>query len=237
MVRLAAQRAGIDLVPYPYSSPLWGVARLLETRRVATVLDVGANDGGYGSGIRRHGYRGRIISFEPLQQVFEKLQVKARNDEGWQVVRSAVGDCHSLVTINVAGNEGASSSVLPMLDRHMKAAPQASYVGTEEVQQVSLDEVARDMNLEAAGPLYLKADVQGYERAVLQGAAGLLESGQIIGMQLELSFVPLYEGAMTWEEGLERGRDLGMQLMGLERGFIDGTTGQALQADAVFYRP
>ena len=37
------------------------------------VLDVGANDGGYGREIRDRGYKGLIISFEPNPRAFKRL--------------------------------------------------------------------------------------------------------------------------------------------------------------------
>src|SRR5262245_60167366 len=50
------------------------LARHLRGLKIETVLDVGANEGQYGRILRRIGFRGRIISFEPLLQPFEVLQ-------------------------------------------------------------------------------------------------------------------------------------------------------------------
>ena len=82
---------------------------------------------------------------------------------------------------------------------------------------------------------FLKVDVQGYERAVLDGASQLLANSDIIGLQLELSLVPLYGGAMTYRDGLDFAESLGMTLKGLDPVFSDPKSGQLLQADAVFF--
>ena len=108
------------------------------------------------------------------------------------------------------------------------------YVGTETIRQERLDALLPRFGLTSSSRTFLKVDVQGYERAVLDGASGLFADGSIIGLQLELSLVPLYDGAMTFREGLERANNLGMTLMRLDPMFDDPTSGQTLQVDAVF---
>ena len=234
-LRSLVNRIGIDVVRYPLSSPLARTARLLEHHGVACVLDVGANDGGFATGIRGLGYRGRIISFEPLDRPFTSIRHKARNDGQWTAVHCAVGDATGEVVINVSGNDGLSSSVLPMLDAHTDVAPGSRYVDTQIVPQERLDDLLPELGVRPGDRTFLKVDVQGYEAAVLDGAADRFADGTIVGLQLELSLVPLYGGAMTYREGLDRAEALGMTLMGLDPVFADHETGQLLQADAVFF--
>ncbi len=234
-LRLGLRRVGIDLARYPASDPMLSVVRLLDHFAIDCVIDVGANDGGYASTIRRLGYSGRIVSFEPLRAPFEKLAARASVDSAWDVVHAAVGDEDRDVVINVAGNGGASSSVLPMLDAHANAAPESRYVGTEVVPQRRLDGILPEFGVGKQCPSFLKLDVQGYEAAVLDGAQELLGARAIVGLQLELSLVPLYAGAITYREGLERAEHLGMALMGLVPGFSDPRSGRLLQTDAVFF--
>lgn len=211
------------------------MAQLLRQHAVDVVLDVGANDGGYASAIRQHGYAGRIISFEPVREPFQKLQARSTRDQNWETQHCAIGAIRGEVTINVAGNAAASSSILPMLDRHVQSEPSSAYVGTELVPIHRLDDIVPSMGARANDRIFLKVDVQGYERAVLDGTDQLLQSGQVVGIQIELSFTPLYAGGMDWREGLDRASDLGMTLMGLDPGFTDAS-GQMLQADAVFFK-
>ena len=234
-LRLGLRRVGIDLARYPSNDPMFSVVRLLAHFGIDCVVDVGANSGGFASTIRSLGYSGRIVSLEPLSGPFALLTAKAAKDSRWEAVRVAAGDTDCEIEINVAGNAGASSSVLSMLDTHADAAPGSRYVGTEIVPQRRLDALLPELGIESAHPTFLKLDVQGYEGAVLDGAVELFGAGAIKGLQMELSLVPLYAGAITYAEGLNRAERLGMSLMGLLPGFSDPHSGRLLQADAVFF--
>jgi hypothetical protein len=118
-----------------------------------------------------------------------------------------------------------------MLNTHTDVAPKSRYIGTETVTQERLDRLG-------VGPdsrTFLKVDVQGYKRAVLSGASDLFADDAIVGLQLELSLVPLSDSAMTYREGLDRAESLGMTLIGLDPVSADPQSGQLLQADAVFF--
>lgn len=214
---------------------MFSVVQLLAHFGIDCVIDVGANSGGFASTIRSVGYPGRIVSLEPLSGPFELLAAQAAKDPDWEALRVAAGDEDGEITINIAGNAGASSSVLAMLDTHADAAPESRYVGTEEVPQRRLDGLLPEIGIDSAHPAFLKLDVQGYEAAVLDGAAELFGAGAIKGLQMELSLVPLYAGAITYTDGLDRAERLGMSLMGLLPGFSDPRSGRLLQVDAVFF--
>ncbi len=234
-IRHVIQRFGIDVVRYPLHDPLARTVKLMQNHRIDCVVDVGANDGGFAVGIRRLGYTGRIISFEPLQAPYQALSRKAADDPLWSTHQNALGSSEGEVTINVSNDAGLSSSVLPMLRSHTEAAPDSHHVRTETVAQARLDRLLPTLGLSSADRIFLKVDVEGYERHVLDGASGLFNDGGIVGLQLELSLIPLYGGAMTYREGLDYGESLGMTLMGIDPVFANPQTGQLLQADAVFF--
>jgi FkbM family methyltransferase len=226
--------AGLDVQRYPQSDPLHGLSLLLGHLEIDLVIDVGANDGGYAGALRRLGYGGQIVSFEPLSEPFARLRAAAEGDTRWEVVRSAVGDDEGEIVIHVAGNDGASSSALPMLETHLNAAPGAAYVTDETVPLHRLDGLLAD-RVEGRR-CFLKMDVQGFEHAVLDGATGLLSGGRVLGVQAEMSLVPLYEGSMLWRETVDRMSGSGYELASLIPGFTDPTSGRLLQADGVFVR-
>jgi FkbM family methyltransferase len=199
---------------------------------VDLVLDVGANIGQYASDIRSHGYGGRLLSFEPLSSAFAELSKTAAVDPNWTVRRVALGASASRMSINVAGNS-TSSSFLPMLQSHQSAAPESRYFAKEEIDVIPLDSlVGRDV-----GPhekVWLKMDVQGFEMEVLKGAGKLLP--QVVGMECEMSLVPLYEGEPLIEEVLKEIANRGFRLAIVTEAFFAPDSGRSLQLNGVFLR-
>lgn len=223
----AAERVGYELHRHPARRRV----QMMLHRRIDLVVDVGAAQGRYGEELRRGGYRGSIISFEPLSAAFAELQRRVGSDGDWDVRNVGLGERAGEAVINVAANSD-SSSLLPMLPRHEVAAEEATYVGTETIRLTTLDEVLSEVAPSAR--VFVKLDVQGFERQVLAGAAASL--GRIAGLQLELSLVPLYDGGMLYDEALAFTRQHGFVLCGLEPGFTDPATGDLLQADGIFFR-
>jgi FkbM family methyltransferase len=204
---------------------------VLERRGIDLVLDVGAADGGYGTGLRSFGYTGDIVSFEPIAATYARLQDVTAGDPRWTARHLGLGAEAGSATINIASN-GFSSSLLPMLDAHIDAAPQVRYVGEETITISTLD--AETAPLLEGRRTFLKIDTQGFEREVLAGGAATVAA--VVGIQLELSLVPLYEGGILIDEAISWAYDHGFQMVGLEQGYA-APTGEILQVDGVFVRP
>jgi FkbM family methyltransferase len=207
-------------------------ASFLRRYKIDVLLDVGANKGQFGRQVIRSGFRGRIVSFEPLPSALEKLQMNRWSFGLWRIEPFALGAENATATFNVSSNS-QSSSLQPMLPAHVTAAPSAAYVSTCDVEVRRLDDLF-DQYCQPGEQCCMKLDVQGHEHEVLAGAANCLD--QITIIQMELSIVPLYEGAQTWQKAIESMRQLGYKLMLLTPGFRDHTTGEMMQADGVFVR-
>lgn len=207
-------------------------ARVLAGANVNLVIDVGANTGQYARELRATGYRGRIVSFEPLPDAFAELHQRTMRDPMWEARRLAIGETDGTVTLNVAGNS-VSSSVLPMLSRHEEAEPRSAYIGTSEVPMARLDSI-RSSILSEGERVHLKLDVQGYEMPALQGAASSLS--QVVSVEAELSLVRLYEGQVLMSGIIDFLATAGFQLVWIEPGFLDPRTSHMLQSDGLFLR-
>src|SRR4051812_45532738 len=119
--RRLVRRSGFDICRFPGRQFGHLRQRVVSSRGVTVVLDVGANRGQWGQEIRTWGYIGRLVSFEPGRDAFQYLARVAAADPRWEIRRVALGDRPRDVVLNVAGNAGASSSVLPMLESHRQA--------------------------------------------------------------------------------------------------------------------
>ena len=206
----------------------------LESRHVDVVLDIGANSGQYAVRLREADFKGRIVSFEPLSGAFSLLASKAASDPLWDCRQCALGDYDGAISMNVAGNAGGSSSVLPMLKSHQDVFPSANYIGTESVTICRLDSIVAEI-LRPGDVAFLKVDVQGFEKQVIAGGESTV-SDRCVGTQIELSFLPLYEGGMLIQEALDLVYSLGFKLKGFAPVFTDIRSGRLLQADGVFFR-
>lgn len=207
-------------------------ALLLRSQGISLVLDVGASAGVYARQLRKLGFGGRIVSFEPLSDAFAELERAAAADPHWECKRLALGSKDGSAEINIAGNS-TSSSLLAMEQRHLESAPYAAYVGKEEIPIARLDSVWSELGADGER-VYLKLDVQGLELEALKGAERSLPS--VSGIQAELSLVPLYEDSPSYLELIEYLGSRGFRLAGLEEGHDDRRTGEMLQADGIFIR-
>lgn len=205
--------------------------RLLRAGRVRTVLDVGANVGNYGQALRWAGYRGMIVSYEPMQDAFDKLANRAASDSSWLCRQVALGGEAGKAELNVA-RDGVSSSLRSQLPGLLAAAPMARYDGVESVMVTTLDE--ERARWREGDPVFLKLDVQGFEAEVLQGARRTLEGAA--GVEMELSLSPLYDGQALFEDQVVTMLDLGFELVSLENVFVDQHLPRLLQVDGLFAR-
>jgi FkbM family methyltransferase len=236
VVRPILQRAGVNVTRYtgepdPRYPPVLR-NRWLTDLGVNLVLDVGANAGQYVADIRQYGYRGKIISFEPLSSAFEQLKRTSAADGAWEVHHTAIGDSPGEATLNVAGNS-TSSSLLPMMESHRSVAPESNYTGGETVQIQTLDGIGSRM-IRPQDVVWLKADVQGYELAVLRGAKTLLP--RVVGIECEMSLIPLYEGEELIDRVIHEIADIGFRLAMVTEAFYDHRSGRSLQLNGVFLR-
>lgn len=157
----------VQLLRYP-SVDISNRMKLLKAHKINRILDIGANRGNYGLELRKHGYTGKIFSFESLSNLYELLEKKCKNNDMWTAYNFAIGDSDTKMEINIAGNTD-SSSLLGMLPIHEISTPQSRYIGKEKIEARRLDTVYNNLCNES-DKVYLKIDTQGFEKNVLDRA-------------------------------------------------------------------
>lgn len=223
---------GFDIIRYNAAcSNAAQLNRIISEHHINLVFDIGANSGQFACQLRDMGYRGRIVSFEPLTSARDDLALNSKNDPLWDIApQAAIGSINGETTIYISGNS-VSSSILNMLDVHAIVAPESVYVGKEIVPLRRLDSFTK-LYVRADSILFVKIDTQGYEDRVIEGASELLQ--QTAMLQLELSLVPLYEGQCLYDEMIANINSLGFDLWAISPVLTDVYSGRLLQIDATF---
>lgn len=223
--RRVLQKHGVDVITHP-------AVGVLRRKRPDLVLDVGANAGQFAAELRRFGYRGRIVSFEPIPEAFRQLEEAAARDPSWEAVNVALGQTSGPTTLHLASNS-ASSSLLPPTDAMARHAPHITFDHQVEVQVERLDALLPGLR-RGAERIWLKVDAQGAEASVIAGAGALLD--QITAVQLESSFQTFYDGETLAEDMIALMRTHGFVPAYLGPAFTRPKTREWLQADIVFFR-
>jgi FkbM family methyltransferase len=210
------------------------LARVLDALEVNCVFDVGAWRGDYAMFLRRLGYAGRIVSFEPVAEVSRSTRRLTQADPGWVIHDYALGRRTATLDFHVS----ASSDMSSFLVKNAYAPPPIGDVRIVRVERQAvrrLDGLYPELVRGIDRPrVFLKLDTQGYDLEVVAGAEGCLED--IVGLQSEVSVVPLYDGMPTYLEALARYHDLGFSLVGLFDVLRDERTLNILEYDCVMLR-
>ena len=61
------------------------IAQTLEFHNIDLVLDIGANEGQFAEKLIEHGYKKKIISFEPIEDVHKILKKNSKAHDNWTV--------------------------------------------------------------------------------------------------------------------------------------------------------
>jgi FkbM family methyltransferase len=232
-LRGLALRLGLDVRRVSQTgSPTTRRLHALREYGINVVLDVGASYGQYAKLLVQSGYRGRIVSFEPLPQPYRVLAARAGRNPAWTCFPVAIGDRSERTTMNAA-RDSISSSILPVTDRHLSAAPSSAPAGEVPVEVARLDDLAPRI-LEPDDRAFLKLDVQGHEKAALEGAQETLSQVDVI--EAELSLVELYQGQPLFEEVYGFIKASGFRCVGIEPEFVEPVRGYLLQVNGLFIR-
>ena len=191
------------------------LARLFDRLEVGCVLDVGAFNGLYHDFLRDMvGYRGLIISFEPVRKYAEALKRDSARDPQWVICDFALGseDSHGTFNVMRAGN---FSSFLPPDHSVVSDFAVKNQVDHQETVQVRrLDSVIGSLaSRRPIHNIYLKMDTQGFDLEVIRGAPETLRT--VLALQTEMSLRPIYQGMPSFSDARRELESLGFDISGM----------------------
>lgn len=209
------------------------VSALLEQYRANVVLDVGSNRGQYAHRLRRSGYRGWIVSFEPVPSVFAKLQAASQRDKRWRVAPVALGEHDGEADIHVA--PGNLSSLLEPSDYGRSRYTKLRTLETQRIQVRRLEGLLPEVLPPAVEPrIFLKLDTQGYDLQVFAGLGAWQE--RLVGLQSEVALLRIYDGMPRLPEALATYENAGYEVSGLYPVSREASTARVLEYDCVMVR-
>lgn len=204
---------------------------LLNQLGIDLVADIGANIGQYSLELIEAGFKEKIISFEPLSDVYDKLVNRSVKYDQWTIYdRCAVGNENGEIEINVSENY-QSSSIYNVMDKSIAAEPRTRFIKKEKVKIIKLSDA---LKFDKKSKIHLKIDVQGFEEQVLMGAASIFDN--VSSIEVEISLLPLYEGALTPQTLLTKLNNYGFSPAFYTSVFEDINTGGVLQLNGLFVK-
>lgn len=178
------------------------------------VVDVGANRGRYIEIMRACvGYRGEIIAVEPIPHNIDLLRAVARHDKSLTIEPTLLGRMAGEYKLNITEHDAMSSVYIPKNIDGSDLSTLNQVVSEITVPCRTLDSVlAEGSNVSAASNIFLKLDAQGSDLDILAGGRDVL--ARVGAIQIEVPFVPLYEGLPPASQYFERLEHYGYTLTG-----------------------
>jgi len=153
-------------------------------------LQIGANSGQEIPILLKH-TRGNVLVFEPLIEPFRELKINYPSKR-IKLFNFAAGDMNGPLEINVASNNGQSSSFLKP-KKHLETNPEIYFHEKEKVEMIRLDDFIDDVI-----PDFWILDTQGYELEILKGASESISHAKWVFTEIHRK--ETYEGCVQIEE-------------------------------------
>jgi FkbM family methyltransferase len=169
---------------------------------VDCIFDVGANYGQYAQMLRRAaGYKGWIVSFEPIPAAAAALRARAASDPKWIIEEVALGSRDGIEAFNIMKSSQFSSLSMPRHDelgmfRELNSVVDSVSVRTETLE-TAFARVRQRLHFRRP---FLKLDTQGYDTAIVSHAGTALV--EFVGLQSELAVKKLYVDSLDFRDAL-----------------------------------
>jgi len=158
------------------------------------IIEAGAHNGSDTVKLSSLWPQSTIYAFEPVPELFDELKKKITDCGNVIALPLALGDKIGTSKFHVSSKEGTGSSSLLTPKAHLHHFPWINFNREIEVSTVTIDEFARQNQLEKIDLLWL--DLQGYEYYVLKASPDILKRVTVIAT--EVNFFELYNGCVLY---------------------------------------
>lgn len=179
--------------------PETSIARYLPSNPI--ILEAGAHNGVDTARMASYWSEAQIHAFEPVPAAYNELLGRASEYPARvSCYALGLGPQKRKMRMHVSGDGSAgscqSSSLLPPSKNHTAEYSFVSFGKHIDVEVTSIDEWAQKHGVDRVD--FMRLDMQGYEIEALKGAEHTLQTTSAI--QLEVSHIPLYQGAPLYAE-------------------------------------
>lgn len=191
---------------------------------MATIFDVGANEGQSAREFRKWFPCAHIVSFEPFPPAFMVLKRHSAQDSNWVAENLALGTLSGVEPFHINQVSGANS-ILPTDNASNNYFSENPHI-TANVTEITvgrLDDYCVENGISSID--FLNIDTQGYDLEVLKGAGDLLEPTKIRAILVEILLLPIYEKQARFDEIFHLLDQHGYKLYCFIGGYMDRRVG------------
>lgn len=238
--RSIVRRVGIDVQPWPHRPEDgvidWALSKVIQSRGINCVIDVGGNRGQFARRVRSLGYSGRIVSFEPSPTVQPVIQAAAQRDPNWVVRPVALSSQAGQAELRL--HKGAElDSLLDALPDVVEEVPLIVETGTATITKSTLAAEFAGIIAGIDEPrVLLKSDTQGHDAEVLRGAGDKGLDPSVLAVLVELGAQPLYYDQPSMTTVMELVMSNGFDAVAFEPLFESSDGLRMVELDALFMR-
>jgi FkbM family methyltransferase len=188
------------------------LTKLFDRFGIDCIFDVGANYGQYATMLRKKcGYKGLIISFEPIPDAAKYLRELSSHDPLWIVKEMALSDKKGETNFNIMMSNQFSSISEPTHSETELFTNSNKIEHVISVKKDNLNNVYTEL-LDAYSfkKPFLKLDTQGFDIEIVKHAKDCI--GSFIGLQGELAVKKIYSDSVYFCDAIKFYESLGFTL-------------------------